>query len=798
MSNNDLGDLSNFSMMELFRVEVETQAVTLTEGLLALERNPGAVEHIEPLMRAAHSIKGAARIMNLTTAVQVAHAMEDCLVAAQCGSLTLEHTHIDLLLQGVDFLTRISQRAESELETWEKEHAAAIEAFIQKLSAPSSNTELATHPVPDSDAIAFPETFAEPAIVPPLLPTNSGSRLHEPNPEHAVPSNKLSNLDTDKATTPSSAVHPAKASAPKESSDRGVRMTADNLNRLLALAGESLVESRSLLPFAESMQRLKRRQHELLKSLEGLRASLADQHLDERATTQLQETQQKALECREFLAERQTELEMFVRRSTNLSHRLYREALASRMRPFADGIQGFPRLVRDLARTLGKQIKMDIVGEATQVDRDILDKIEAPLTHLLRNASDHGIESPEARRQAGKPSEGTLRLEARHSAGMLLVVVSDDGRGVDLAALRQTVVRKKLVTLEVAEKLSSEELLEFLFLPGFSTKEAVTEISGRGVGLDVVQSMVKKVRGTVRITSELGKGTSFQLLLPLTLSVVRTLLAEVAGEAYAFPLARIRRTVKLPRAKIKSLEGRQHFIEGDQLIGLVTASQVLDLADTNAAGEELSVIILGDRNNRYGVVVDRFLGERELVVQALDARLGKLKDISASALMPDGSPVLIVDVEDFVRSIENLASGGRVGKVRTGEREEIKKQRKRVLVVDDSLTVRELERKLLDSRGYEVEVAVDGMDGWNAVRTHHYDLMISDVDMPRMDGIELVTSIKKDARLKSLPVMIVSYKDREEDRQRGLDAGADYYLTKGSFHDETLIRAVVDLIGEAV
>ena len=325
----------------------------------------------------------------------------------------------------------------------------------------------------------------------------------------------------------------------------------------------------------------------------------------------------------------------------------------------------------------------------------------------------------------------------------------------------------------------------------------MTEISGRGVGLDVVQDMVKQVRGTVRVSSQPGKGTRFQLQLPLTLSVVRTLLVEIGGEPYAFPLAHIVRTLKLPKDEIELLEGRQHFDLDGQPVGLVTAHQVLGGGEPELAGDELPVVVVGDQQQRYGLVVDRFLGERELVVQPLDPRLGKIKDISAGALMEDGSPVLIVDVEDLIRSIDKLVAAGRLSTVQRGAGRRRREARKRVLVVDDSLTVRELERKLLDQHGYDVEVAVDGMDGWNAVRTGHFDLVVTDVDMPRMDGIELVTLIKKDPNLKSLPVMIVSYKDREEDRQRGLEAGADYYLTKGSFHDETLLQAVVDLIGEA-
>ncbi|MGP1678880.1 MAG: response regulator, partial [Burkholderiales bacterium] len=265
---------------------------------------------------------------------------------------------------------------------------------------------------------------------------------------------------------------------------------------------------------------------------------------------------------------------------------------------------------------------------------------------------------------------------------------------------------------------------------------------------------------------------------------------------YAFPLAHLERTLKIALDRVELLEGRQYFSLDGRQVGLATAAQILEVGEPELAGD-ICVVVVGRDDNSYGLVVDRFLGERELVVQPLDARLGKIKNITAGALMENGLPVLIVDVEDMVLTLEKLVSVGRLNKVRSETSAGAKQRRKRVLVVDDSLTVRELERKLLTNQGYEVESAVDGMDGWNAVRTNQFDLVITDIDMPRMDGIELVTLIKGNANLKSLPVMVVSYKDREEDRQRGLSAGADYYLTKGSFHDETLLQVVVDLIGEA-
>jgi two-component system sensor histidine kinase and response regulator WspE len=786
--------LDNATMHDLFRQEAENQVAVLTAGLLALEREPQDPGRLEDLMRAAHSLKGAARIVNLDLAVRLTHAMEDCFVAAQQGRVILRRAAVDVQLRAVDLLRALAATPEPALPAWAGANEAAVNAILADLAAVKNPEAASPPPVATNGTTASNGAAISPAngatngaANGTANGTTSNGAAHGPANEttHAV-ANGASN---GAAHAPHSATH-----GPHD--DRVVRVTADHLDRLLALVGESLVESRALDPFADSLLRLKRQQGVLLRTLDAVREALSEGQ-PARGSALLNEALSQALGCQRSLSERQGEFDLIVRRSGNLAHRLYHETQASRMRPFADGVQGLPRLVRDMARTLGKETRLEIAGDSTRVDRDVLEKIEAPLNHLLRNAVDHGIEAPAGRRAAGKPAEGVIRIEARHSAGMLLIEVRDDGAGVNLDALREAVVQKQFTTADAAARMSAPELLEFLFLPGFTLKKSVSEFSGRGVGLDVVQSMMRQVRGTVRVTSEPGRGTRFQLQLPLTLSVVRALIVEIGGEPFAFPLARVGGTLKVPRGRIELLEGRQYLTHNKQRIGLVSAATVLEAESGKIEGDDLPVLLLGEREQPYGIAVEKFLGERELVVQALDPRLGKVKDISAGSLLPDGSPVLIVDVDDFVRSIELLISGGRVGRVQDAARETARRAGKRVLVVDDSLTVRELERKLLGNAGYEVEVAVDGMDGWNSVRTGNYDLIITDVDMPRLDGIELVGLVRKDARLKSLPVMIVSYKDREQDRQRGLDAGADYYLTKGSFHDETLLTAVEELIGEA-
>ena len=750
------------SLLELFSLEADAQTQVLSAGLLALERNPTQADQLEACMRAAHSLKGAARIVGVDAGVSVAHVMEDCLVSAQESRLYLQPEHIDALLQGTDLLMRIATPGNNV-------GPADIEGYVALMERLLDPSQPIIQAAPA--AAAAPEPAPAPLIDP--LP---------PEPEPAPP------VSTDL---------PRQNKRMTEGGERVLRVTAERLNSLLDLSSKSLVETQRLKPYLVSMQRLKRIQSNSARALDTLDGQLKAMDLSLEAQEALADTRRLLSEAQALLAEKTAELDEFGWQAGQRAQVLYDTALACRMRPFADVLAGQVRMVRDLGRSLGKQVRLEIEGEKTQVDRDVLEKLEAPLTHLLRNAVDHGIETPEQRVLAGKPAEGLIRLRASHQAGLLVLELSDDGNGVDLERLRGTIVDRHLSPLETALRLSEEELLTFLFLPGFSLRDKVTEVSGRGVGLDAVQHMVRQLRGAVVLEQTAGQGSRFHLEVPLTLSVVRSLVVEVGEEAYAFPLAHIERMCDLAPEDIVQLEGRQHFWHEGRHVGLVAASQLLQRPPGQSNDETLKVVVIRERDAVYGIAVERFIGERTLVVLPLDDRLGKVQDISAGALLDDGSVVLIVDVEDMLRSVDKLLNTGRLERIARRSQQATEAPRKRVLVVDDSLTVRELQRKLLLNRGYEVAVAVDGMDGWNALRSEDFDLLITDIDMPRMDGIELVTLLRRDSRLQSLPVMVVSYKDREEDRRRGLDAGADYYLAKASFHDDALLDAVMELIGGA-
>lgn len=743
------GSLGDISMLELFRAEVETHAACLSTGLLHLEGTGQVPELITEMMRSAHSIKGAARIVGIDAAVRVAHAMEDCFVAVGQGQTTLKRQGIDILLECVDLLKQLAQSDPQAPSS----HGPSIDRLTSALRA-------LLQEAPASAPLAPAEVSLQAAPVP-------------------------------------AAPRPPAHHANSDEKQRVVRVSVGHMEHLTSLAGESLVQTRWLRSFADSLLSLQLERHQLAATLAHLQENLADR-CDASSTQLLDQAQQWTARLGERMAQQVQDFDLAQRRLSSTTERLYREALASRMRPFSDGVQGFPRMVRDLAHSLGKEVELEILGQRTPVDRDVLDRLEAPLTHLVRNAVDHGLEPTAERLSEGKVTKGKIRLEARHIGGVLSIVISDDGRGIDLAEVRRRIKAKGLADQAMIDRMTTGELIEFLFLPGFSTRDQVTELSGRGVGLDVLRAMLREVGGTVRIETTPGHGTRFELRLPLTLSVMRCLLFEVAGEPYALALRHVYRCLRIPRADVKHVEDSAYITVDDENIGLITMGQVLELVSEKTEDfQDLAIIITGERAHRFAFQLDRFLGERDLVVRPLDRRLGRTPDVSAASIMEDGTPLLILDVEDLIHSAEALLAEGRLSSADHQQAQANPQATQRILVVDDSITVREVERRLLESHGYEVEVAVNGADGWRAIRATPYDLLITDIDMPVLNGIELVRLVRGDQTLKDLPIMIVSYQDSPSDRQRGLEAGASYYLTKSSFHDQRLIDAVIDLIGEA-
>jgi two-component system sensor histidine kinase and response regulator WspE len=716
----------------LFAAEIEDKTTAMSRLLLRLEQQPDQTELIVPLMRAAHSIKGAARAVRNDTAVALAHALEDRLSAVQKRGQAVDSATVELALRGIDLLRALGRG--------DAEDAGQAAAALRS------------------------ELAREPAAPPPAEPIDAGGSTRR------------------------------SAEAEVEEVDPILRVRASHVGRLIALAGTGLVESRRLRPFADRQQRMRRAVIELSRLIDALHQALGAPTARNAVGAELAEVRQQLADLRHQIGEWVDDFGEYMRESFDLNERLYHTASMTRLRPLGDIVGGYPRMVRDLARELGKRVRLDVHGEHVPVDRDVLERLDAPLTHLLRNAVDHGIEVPALRCAAGKPEDGVISISAMHRAGMLAIELRDDGRGIDYERVRERLVASGRAAPEEAAGLPREALDEALFAPGLSTREEVSEISGRGVGLDVVRQLVKQLGGSVRMQSEPGRGTRFALQVPISRAVTRALVVKLGGERYAFPLLRVERVLRIGLDAVTSHEGLQYLPLEGRNIGLVPLAEHLGLGASSLVADRLDVVVVADEGRVVGFVVEAILGEYDLATRALDARLGRVADLAALAVLPDGAPVVLLDADDLLRgALERERARLRAGLAV----ESVAARRRRILVVDDSISVRELERQLLGARGYEVEVAVDGADAWERLRESSFDLVVTDVDMPRLDGIELARSIKQDPKLRRLPVIIVSYRDRPEDRARGREVHADAYITKGDFHEDGFVRIVRNLVGEA-
>ncbi len=732
-------DYSQLSMHDLFRMEAETQLGVLAEGVLHLNEAPDDADTLEAMMRAAHSLKGAARIVQMSDAVTLAHQMEDVMVAMQQGKAHWHEKCAAPMLRAIDLLHFFAEQKPvdtKDIETTTRELQTLLQAPVHEQSD-------------DGEAIASTEEEKKSETAP------SGSK-------------------TSASTTPSH-----------------VRISPQHIERMLGLASEIQAEWQWLRPLGNELQRLKRQAreaHSLLgQALDLLRPG--HDNLQQGASSLLEKARSQLQKMQQHIQDGQLKLEQYDRNVFRQSQQLHDLSVDCRMQPFSHGIQGLRRMVHELGEELGKKVRLHIEGGDTLVDRDILEKIKAPLQHLLRNAVDHGIGDAQSRRQMGKPEEGNIYLQAMHQSGMLKIVVADDGAGIDMEALRKRIVQRGHANAEMVEKMRDAELLSFLFLPGFSMKDTISEISGRGVGLDVVEMAVRDVQGVMHVETELGKGTRFELHLPVSLAVTRALQVRIAGQPWAVPLARLYRAISLREEEVSHTEGQAFFELEQQRIGLVQASNLLGLSQETLP-MPWHVLVLGQPPQCLGLIVDEFVAIRDLVEKPLPELLGKVQDIASCAVLPDGSLLYMLDTQDMLRSMARFLASRQAGL-----QEQDEERRARILVADDSITVRETERNMLLAAGYQVDAAVDGLDAWNMLCAHEYDLLISDVDMPHLDGISLITRMRQDPRFAVMPVIIVSYKENERDRMRGLEAGADAYLAKSSFDDQSLLRKVDELLG---
>ncbi len=463
-------------------------------------------------------------------------------------------------------------------------------------------------------------------------------------------------------------------------------------------------------------------------------------------------------------------------------------ATRTQMVPVSTVSDQLQRAVRDLSRAQGKEVRWETRGMDTEMDRGVLHQLADSLLHLVRNGVDHGIEGIDERAAAGKPSYATIRLHAMQLGSEVIITVTDDGRGIDAVGVRQRAERQGIDT----NSLSEEEVLALTFHPGLSTAKAVTDVSGRGIGLDVVRTNVEAVRGRVEVRSERGAGTEYRIVVPITLAVLRCLLVEAGGQRYALPFHRVVLSQAEDRSARQHAEGRPVIWADNHPIAVTALLQTL--RPGSSAEVSGPIVVLADTSRRHAFQVDRLVGQRDVVLKALSPLLPALPMIAGASVEPDGSILIVLDPPGLIQQANQLGRAS-ARTAPTGRSAPDDAPRRRILVVDDALTVRELQRSILERAGFAVRVAADGCDALAKLAEEPSDLVLTDIEMPTMDGFALTEAIRAHPTLTNIPVLILSSRSSDTDQQRGLDAGADGYIIKSGFDEAALLSAVDRLLG---
>ena len=720
-------------LLATFRAEVEERLASLQTGLLALESHQSPRQVVTMLFRDAHTVKGSARMLGLEGVLHVAHNMEDLLGALRDGRFPVRRDHIDLLL-------------------------AACDGIARALPGDDALDDAALTPL--VDALVRAVAGADPVEVPTLAAVEVPAQPAAPDAEVSRPSSDSVRVTASKVYDLLDAVGEA---------DLGARRVEQTTGTLLSLAAE---QSRWAGVLRQAAQRhAATLPPEVTLALHRLVGAGDDLSGTVRTLRELVEGHRGGMA-------------------------LVRDgAMGLAMVPVHRAFAALPRIVRDVAQATGKDVVLETSGEDVELDKQVLDGVADALKHLVINAVDHGCESPADRVAAGKPARAVVTVGARSVGGTVVIEVTDDGTGVDEDAVRDKAVRLGLLPPDTAA--SGTALLGLLFTPSFTTSDSVTETSGRGVGLDVVRDAVEGLGGSVEVRSERGAGTAFVLTLPVTLGVLRCLVARVGGERYAIPVPGVVESVSLRDAEVHALAGAPVLLRHGVSVPLLDLGAALGL--TRAAGEapRAALVVRHTSGSQVAWAVDRLEGESELVVKDLGAFLGRVPFVAGATIDGDGSVVCLLDLRELADRM--VGGSGLVAPTappsprRATAVPGVKKAR--VLVVEDSVGVRELERVILEGAGYLVETAVDGLDGASRLRDDPADLVLSDVEMPGMDGFDLTRTIRRTKGWENVPVIIMTSRGEDHARQAGLDAGCSAYLLKNEFDQEQLVSTVRRLVG---
>jgi len=778
-----------------FQEEATDLLQRLNEGIITLEAEPGNRPLIDQWLRDAHTLKGSSRMVGLMEISDIAHRMEDIMVKVRDGEMPYTPDMTDSFFEALDAVVFLAENAGK---------PAASEFDIDDLT--SRLAGLAATGVPQAAGVA-PEPPATTPVPSAPEPAAAASESDDhPSPEElevGVDEDEDIHPDDDEAaaddeSAQSGETKPARQGEKLQAKTQAtVRIRTSQVDRLLNLVSEVVISQIKDEQRVRDLRMTAGLSVEMQQLWSRLRSTMSMLPIDEQ---NMLDADMKIFD--ELLGSQRRSLGSIAKayaddtsRTSAVVSDLQEQAMELRMLPVSTVFNTFPRAMRDLARQYKKDVELFIEGGDTELDKKVLEEINDPLVHIMRNAVDHGIEPAAERVAAGKPAKGTIKLSARQEGDHIVIEVSDDGAGIDPARVKAAAIRKGYLTESEAKSMSDREARYLIFEKGFSTAAIITEISGRGVGMDVVREfVVERLKGSLDVDSELGQGTRFRLTIPLTLAIIRALLLRVSGQTFALPTASVEETARVEPSEIIKVEGHEVIRRQRRTIPLVPLRDVLglDAIENDAEGGKIPVATLAFSGHRLGLIVDAFVGEQQIVIKTLGTHLKRVDNVAGVTILGAGEVVPILNVPDLMTSGRQL-TGARMR--RTGQVKEKQAGPSKILICEDSFTTRELERSIFEAAGYDVETATDGAMGLARLREGlNPDAVVTDVQMPNMTGFELTKAIKSDETLAHIPVIIVTSLERDEEKAEGINAGADAYITKSVFNQDTLLETVERLI----
>ena len=776
-------------IMEDFLIEAFELIEQIDHDLVELEANPEDLELLNRIFRVAHTVKGSSSFLNFDVLTELTHHMEDVLNKARKGELKITPDIMDIVLESVDMMKGLLESIRDN----GSDAAAGIDiknicvrlTQISEGEAPSAAAEAPAAPAPEP--VKEPEPVAPAEEAAPEVSDAELSKLSDSEVEAEIERLLKVRKAEDQARRASKGIAPkspeeiapatsaASAPAPKPAPSR----ERDADKKVPAASSNSAVAQEQTIRVE-------------VKRLDHLMNLIGELVLGKNRLLKIYDDVEERYEGEKFLEE----LNQVVSSLSLVTTDIQLAVMKTRMLPIAKVFNKFPRMIRDLSRDLGKQIDLEISGEETELDKSIVEEIGDPLVHIIRNSCDHGIEDPETRKAMGKPEKGLVQLKAYNEGNHIVVEIVDDGKGLDADMLKAKSIEKGIITEREADAMSEKEAFGLIFKPGFSTAAKVTNVSGRGVGMDVVKTNIEKLNGIIDIESEVGKGTVMKLKIPLTLAIIQSLLVGTQEEFYAIPLASVLETVRVPIDDIYTIDGKNVLRLRDEVLSLVRLSDVFGVNKVFDGGDQTYVVIIGVAEAKLGIIVDTLVGQEEIVIKSMGDYLQNIPGIAGATIRGDGRVTLIIDVGAMMEMAKDIKVNIRA-EMEDSTKVKEKPSDYKVLIVDDSKMDRTIMQKSLEPIGVTIIEATNGVEALNIIKSgeHAFDAVLIDIEMPRMDGYTLAGEIRKYSKYRTLPLIAVTSRTSKTDRLRGVEVGMTEYITKpySSEYLENVVRKNIKL-----